>query len=105
MNMDLRSLCYDDFVTLGTSGTAEDVDTLMCVLAGDVDLKMIKLVDYALGLVDTWQGSRRIRYYLFHGNPQQRNYAALYFKRNGYTELLEDAVAEGKIDFEQAYSK
>lgn len=105
MNMDLRSLCYDDFVTLGTSGTAEVVDTLMCVLGGDVDLKMIKLVDYALDLVDTWQGYRRIRHYLFQGDQRQRNYAALYFKRNGYTELLEDAVEEGKIDFKQAYAK
>jgi len=105
MTTDMRALCYDDFVAIGTSGTAQDVDTLMRVLASDIDLTTSKLVDFALGLVDTRQGYRRIRYYLFQGDQRQRNYAALYFKRNGYTDLLEDAVAEGKIDFEQAYSK
>ena len=73
-------------------GQTADVDTLMRILVSNDDLKTSRLTDFALGLIETRAGYRRIRHYLFHGEQRQRNYAALYFKRKGYTDLLEDAV-------------
>ncbi len=105
MAMNNRHLRYDDFVSIGTSGKADDVDVLMQVLVSQGDLTTTRLIDFALSLVNTREGYKRMKHYLFNGEQQQRNYAALYFKRKGYTDLLEDAVEEGKIDFEQAYSK
>lgn len=96
---------YACFVALGNSGKIEDVDRLMDALALKDDLATTKLVDYALGLVDTREGRARLRHYLFNGSQQQRNYAALYFKRRGLVDLLNEAVALGMIDQAQAYSK
>jgi len=96
---------YASFVALGNSGKTEDVDRLMDALALKDDLATTKLVDYALGLVDTREGRARLRHYLFNGSQQQRNYAALYFKRRGLVDLLDEAVALGIIDRAQAYSK
>lgn len=96
---------YACFVALGNSGKTEDVDRLMDALALKDDLATTKLVDYALGLVDTREGRARLRHYLFNGSQQQRNYAALYFKRRGQVDLLVEAVALGRVDEKQAYSK
>ena len=96
---------YATFVALGNSGKIEDVDRLMDALAMNDDLATTKLVDYALGLVDTREGRARLSYYLFNGSQQQRNYAALYFKRRGLVDLLDEAVALGMIDGKQAYAK
>ncbi len=96
---------YASFVALGNSGKTEDVDRLMDALALKDDLATTKLVDYALGLVDTRDGRARLRHYLFNGSQQQRNYAALYFKRRGLVDLLDEAVTLGKIDEKQAFSK
>ena len=95
---------YDHFRALGLAGAAHDVDALMHALGAHDDLATSRLVDFALGLVDTREGTARLRHYLFHGAPIQRNYAALYFKRRGRTALLEEAVAQGKIDAVQAFS-
>ncbi len=95
---------YDHFRALGLSGAAHDVDALMHALVAHDDLATSRLVDFALGLVDTRDGTARLRHYLFHGAPIQRNYAALYFKRRGRTALLEEAVAQGRIDWAQAFS-
>ncbi len=86
------------------SGRAADVDALMQALQTD-DLASSRLVDYALGLVETKDGRARLRHYLFEGTQQQRNYAALYFKRRNVTYYLEEAVAAGKIDAAQAFSR
>lgn len=94
---------YDTFSTLGRSGAAADVDTLMGHLHERVDFTTTRLVDYGLSLVDTREGADRIRHYLFHGAPIQRNYAALYFKRRDEIALLNEAVAKGKIDTIQAF--
>lgn len=94
---------YDTFSALGRCGAATDVDALMCHLHEQVDFATTRLVDFALSLVNTHEGSGRIRYYLFHGAPIQRNYAALYFKRRGALGLLNEAVTRGKIDEIQAY--
>ncbi|CUS04528.2 Transcriptional regulator, MarR family (fragment) [Candidatus Promineifilum breve] len=94
---------YDRFRALGQSGAAPDIDTLMGHLHEQVDFATTRLVDFALGLVDTHEGAGRIRHYLFHGGLIQRNYAALYFKRRQEMALLHEAVAQGKIDEIQAY--
>jgi hypothetical protein len=96
---------YDHFRALGLSGTARDVDALMHALHTHDDLATSRLVDFALGLVETRDGEARLRHYLFHGTPVQRNYAALTFKRRGRVALLDEAVAQGKIDAVQAYSR
>lgn len=93
------------FTAWGASGLPEDVDRLMGALQTHSDIATAKLVDYALSLVATRAGTARIRHYLFNGAPAQRNYAALYFKRRGFFSLLDDALAMGKIDADQAYSK
>jgi hypothetical protein len=96
---------YDHFAALGRAGAAHDVDALMHALHAHDDFATSRLVDFALGLVDTREGTTRLRHYLFHGAPVQRNYAALYFKRRGRVALLEEAVAQGKIDATQAFSR
>jgi hypothetical protein len=96
---------YDQFVTCGGSGKVADIDLLMQELVSRDDLATSRLVDYALSLVATLDGSQRIKDYLFNGAQIQRNYAALYFKRKGFIDLLDEAVALGKIDRAQAYSK
>ena len=96
---------YTAFTALGAAGTPGGVDMLMNALAEQDDLATSRMVDFALSLVETRAGRERLRHYLFHGSPIQRNYAALYFKRRGYVDLLEEAVAQGKIDSLQAYLK
>lgn len=96
---------YDIFAALGKSGKNEDVDTLMRALIEQDDFATSRLVDFALGLVDAPDGVARVRHYLFHGAPRQRNYAALYFKRRGHFALLEEAVTRGAVDWEQAFSR
>jgi pimeloyl-ACP methyl ester carboxylesterase len=96
---------YGAFVALGSSGHPEEVDQLMQALENQDDLPTLKLSDFALGLVNTPQGSARIRHYLLNGSARQRNYAALYFKRRGNHLLLDEALAQGTIDGEQAYSE
>jgi hypothetical protein len=95
----------NDYVAIGRSGKSADVDQLMLVLLVQQDLATTKLVDYALSLVKTWEGSRQLRHYLYNGELIQRNFAALYFKRLGQVDLLEEAVALGKIDDVQAFAK
>lgn len=96
---------YDAFRAMGAAGTIADVDTLMAALIAHDDLATSRLVDFALGLVETREGVARLRDYLFNGTPRQRNYAALYFKRRGRVSLLEEAVAVGAIDTVQAFSR
>jgi hypothetical protein len=96
---------YQTFAALGRSGTAADVDELMDALSAHDDFATSRLVDFALSLVETRDGDGRLRHYLFHGAPIQRNYAALYFKRRGRVALLDEALGQGKIDPVQAYSR
>lgn len=96
---------WEEFRRAGLAGSAADVDLLMAALAQTDELATSRLVDYALGLVETPKGRARIRHYLHEGSQQQRNYAALYFKRRNVTYYLEEAVAAGKIDAAQAFSR
>lgn len=96
---------YTNFLAQGRAGTAAGVDFLMAALLAQDDFATTRLVDFALSQVETRPGKERLQHYLFHGSPQQRNYAALYFKRRGRLDLLDEAVAQGKIDTLQAYLK
>jgi len=96
---------YDDFVSAGCSGTSKEVDLLMNALVEKYDIATTKLVDFALSLVQNREGIDRIEYYLFHGSQVQRNYAALYFKRKGFSDLISAALDAGKIDIDQAFSR
>jgi hypothetical protein len=93
------------FVAHGQAGSPAAVDFLMAALLEQDDFATSRLVDFALSQVQTRPGRERLRHYLFEGSPRQRNYAALYFKRRGQTDLLDEAVAQGKIDALQAYVK
>lgn len=88
---------------LAESGKAADIDDLMRKLDQNESLTGYKLIDYSLGLVTSAEGRDRLRHFLFNGSQVQRNYAALYFKRQGAQELLEAAVRSGCIDSIQAY--
>jgi hypothetical protein len=96
---------FEQFVLLGTTGTIEAVDFLMDVLENQADFATTRLVDYALSLVWNRAGVIRIRHYLFNGSRIQRNDAALYFKRRGFIDLLQEAVDLGMIDYIQAFAK
>jgi hypothetical protein len=93
------------FIALGQSGAPADIDLLMGTLVAQADLSTFKLVDYALSHVTNAEGVSRMRHYLFHGQRPQRNYAALYFKRRGFADLLHEALAQGKIDWEQGFAE
>jgi len=93
------------FIALGQSGKRADIDHLMQALVTRNDLATFKLVDYALSHVDTQEGVESLRHYLFNGLRLQRNYAALYFKRRGFTDTLQEALAHGKIDWDQGFSE
>ena len=93
------------FAALAQSGTRADIDQLMTELINKDDMATAKIVDYALSLVNNRDGIAALREYLFQGDQQQRNYAALFFKRKGFHSLLDEAVSQGKIDHQQAYLK
>jgi len=103
--MSQNNFSYAALTALGRRGEAQDVDKLMSILTRQDDLTIIKIVDYALSLVSTEAGLKRIRWYLLQGEPIQCNYAALFFKRLGYEDLLARAVALGKIDTIQGFAK
>ncbi|HEX8141239.1 MAG TPA: hypothetical protein VF553_01500 [Pyrinomonadaceae bacterium] len=88
------------FIARGRAGNVSDVDYLMHMLESEPQPAITRLVDYALGLVQTPHGEERIRHYLFEGTQAQRNYAALYFRRMGrkHQPLLLEAFNQGKID-------
>lgn len=93
-----------EIVQKAKSGTDTDIDFLMKLLTEETSLAVCKTIDFALGLVNSEAGCLRIRYYLFSGNPVQRNYAALYFKRKGNEGILDKAIALQCIDEKQAKS-
>lgn len=104
LNQD-RPLTLRELKQKGKSGRATDVDELMGHLELSQSLSRCKLIDYALGLVSLAEGRDRIRYFLFNGSQIQRNYAALYFKRQEAGQILDEAVQRGCIDQTQAYAR
>jgi len=93
------------FIALGQSGKKSDIDQLMHFLVTQDDLATSKLVDYALSHVSTQEGIERLQHYLFQGLRSQRNFAALYFKRRGFFDILFEALHQGKIDWDQGFSE
>ena len=87
------------------SGTISDIDFLMQKLDTNQSFTGCKLIDYALTLVASDEGANRIKHFLFNGSAVQRNYAALYFKRQGANQIIDEAVQRGCIDTMQAYSR
>ncbi len=100
-----RNLSMKEAQAIGLSGMKQDVDLLMSFLYAKQELRIIKLIDFAIGLVNNQDGIIQLEYYLFNGNKLQRSYAALYFKRNLRSEILHRAVKKGAIDNKQAYSR
>ncbi|MFZ5941840.1 MAG: hypothetical protein ACOYXB_14820 [Bacteroidota bacterium] len=92
-------------ISRARTGRPADVDYLMSGLTGPVCFAMTRYVDYALGLVSTAAGIRRIEYYLFHGTPIQRNYASLFFNRRGDWKVVKEAFDRGLIDEIQAFAR
>jgi len=89
----------------GREGSVGEVDRLMAWLRPETEGWVCGMVNHALNLVENLEGRLQLRHYLFSGTAMQRNYAALYFKRRGRIELLEEAVARGCIDHIQAFSR
>lgn len=101
-----RPLTSAELMKRARSGGAGDIDFLMSLLENTPSFLLSKLVDSALGQVESTEGQARIRHYLFNGGNQiQRNYAALYFKRRGIGHILDEAVESGCIDDTQAYAR
>ena len=105
MSKDRNSGRFDQFVTIGASGTVADVDFLMDALSSKDDIATTRLVDYALSLVETVEGADRMQHYLFNGTQRQRNYAALYFKRLNEFGILREALVQGKVDDLQVFNR
>jgi len=87
------------------SGGSGDVDYLMQHLDTNQSFAGLKLLDFALGLVSSPEGVKRIEHFLFNGSTTQRNYAALYFKRRGSDRIIDEAVRQGCVDSIQAYAR
>lgn len=86
-------------------GGAGDVDLIMAHVREEEGVLQLKIVDYALGLIQTREGRIRMHHYLFNGTAIQRNFAAIYFKRLGITDVLREAFERGSIDAVQAFSE
>lgn len=95
----------DYYIGLAKDGTAISVDAIMKHLNKSITIGESKLIDYALGLIDTEDGTARMEYYLFHGTQMQRNYCALYFGRLGEYLIIRKAYDAGLIDAKQAFSR
>lgn len=74
-------------------------------LNADMTIANSKLIDFALGHVDSEEGVKVMEYYLFHGTQIQRNYCTLYFGRRGEYPLIRKAYDKGLIDAKQAFSR
>lgn len=99
------NIFHAQLAEMAQTGRERDINFLMGILGTSASFLHCKLVDNALGQVESTEGRNRIRHFLFNGSQIQRNYAALYFKRRGSVALLEEAVQQGCIDKIQAFSR
>lgn len=81
------------------------VHNVMSALKEAVTIGECKVLDNRLSQFNSELDRNCIKDYLYNGNQRQRNYAALYFKRKGYYQLLMEAYEDGKIDKTQAFSR
>lgn len=86
-------------------GSPGDVDFILGHLTPDVSLAVTKFADYALGLVETDAGIKRIEFTLFNGTQMQRNYCSLFFNRRGDWHVVKRAYDAGLIDEIQAFAR
>ena len=104
----LKMTRLEYYIALATSGRAEDIDSIMDRLTDQMTFAESRFIDYALGLVESSEGMKRIAEYLFDGTQIQRNYCTLYFNRRNEKEawmLVKRAYSLGLIDARQAFSK
>ncbi len=94
-----------EMIDRAVNGQVDDVDFIIGHLTHDVTLSITRIVDYALGLVETDAGVERVEYYLFNGAKIQRNYATLFLGRRGDWDVVNRAFSQGLIDDIQAYAR
>ncbi|MBI9101523.1 MAG: hypothetical protein JEY99_03835 [Spirochaetales bacterium] len=87
------------------SGTQRDIDQVLSILNGGVDLPTTRAVDYYLSLVKNPEGIEQLKHYIMNGTLIQRNYCTLYFARKNDWDIVNRAYNEGLIDRIQAYSR
>ena len=94
-----------DLVERIQRGDPTQVDFVFELLQPGCGLVVTRFVDYALSLVESPDCIARVRYYLFHGNEIQRNYASLYFNRRYEWPIVKQAYEKGLIDQVQAFAR
>lgn len=95
----------NELVERAENEKASDIDFIFDKLNGNPNFAVTRYVDFALSQVVASEGIEQIRYYLFNGTLIQRNYATLYFNRNGEWQCVKLAFEKGLIDEVQAYSR
>jgi hypothetical protein len=94
--------CY---IRLAKEGTKASIDEIMKHLNRSMTLAESKIIDFALGHVESDEGIQIMEHYLFHGTQIQRNYCTLYFGRRGEYLIIRKAYDEGLVDARQAFSR
>lgn len=95
----------EHYLALAREGTKVAVDSIMADLTMEMSVAESKIIDFALGQVNTDEGFIVMERYLFGGTQVQRNYCALYFARRGEYLIVRSAYDMGKIDGIQAFSR
>ena len=93
------------YIDLAGKNDSQSVDAIMKDLRRKMTLEQSKFIDYALGLIDSEDGTQRMQHYLFNGTQIQRNYCALYFGRLDEYGIIRQAYEKGLIDAKQAFSR
>lgn len=95
----------EKYITLAKKGTKNSIKIIMDDLNKNMTITESKIIDFALGEIDTDEGIDTMKYYLFHGSQIQRNYCALYFGRKSEYFIIRQAYDKGLIDAKQAFSR
>lgn len=94
----------DYYIELGNIGDKKSVDIMMSELEKSKTVVETKFIDFGIGLVEKEEGYNQVHWYLFNGTQIQRNYATLYFIRQGRYDYVKTAYDMGLIDKKQAFS-
>lgn len=95
----------EHYIKLAKEGTETSITEVMKDINEEMTIAESKLIDFALGFVDTPDGIKVLEDYLFHGNQIQRNYCALYFNRREDFKIVREAYDQGLIDIKQVFSR
>jgi hypothetical protein len=93
------------YTSLAKEGTKDSVYKIMAHLNKNMSIGESKIIDFALGNIESEEGISVMEYYLFNGTQIQRNYCALYFGRKGEYPIIRRAYDRGLIDAKQAFSR